>query len=125
MLAEHRYWLGRSGFRRAALWISDDGPEFIGVDWAAASEFADGTAASSSELAMLRIAVGLGGQRLHESLGDLLTGLDRANVAIVLQAIARTAGWHERGLTELVTGRVGSDCGAVTDFDRAPHSDGL
>jgi hypothetical protein len=33
-----------------------------------------------------------------------VSGLDAANITIVLTAIAHTAGWHERGTAALVTG---------------------
>ena len=104
VLLAHRAWLRRVDFRRAALWISDDNPAYIGVDWTNAARFAGRAPASGSEIAMLRVAVGLAGQEVPESLGDLLSGLDQANIAIVLDAVAHAAGWHERGTVAFVTG---------------------
>lgn len=104
VLLAHRAWLRRMDFRRAALWISDDGPAYIGVDWTNAARFAGRAPGNGGEIAMLRVAVDLAGQVFHESLGDLLTGLDQANIAIVLDAVAHAAGWHERGVVVLVTG---------------------
>ena len=108
VLLAHRGWLHRTDFRRAALWISDDGPSFIGIDWAAVATFAGRAPASGSEIAMLCVAASLAGQDVHRPLGDLLSGLDQTNTAIVLHAIAHTAGWHERDSVALVTGTFSS-----------------
>ena len=124
LLIAHHTWLRRRDFRRAALRVSDDGPELIGVDWTAARDLTERAPASRSELAMLTIAARLAGQDHPCDLGDVLTGLDQTNTAIVLHAIAHSVGWHEHGHCELVAGNVPSDCGRLTDLDRTPHSDG-
>jgi len=132
LLIAHDTWLRRSDFRRSALWISDDGPILIGVDWAAAGDLAERAPASRSEISMLTVATSLASHHPAPRLGDLLSGLDRANVALVLHAIAHTAGWHERGTAALVTGqfpdrqgRLGSLAkgpGATTTARQRPHS---
>ncbi|NMR21152.1 hypothetical protein [Cellulomonas fimi] len=104
LLLAHRGWLHRLDFTRTVLWVSDDGPGCIGIDWAAAAELARRAPAAGSEAAMLQVAVGLAGHVLEQPLGDLLSRLDQVNTTIVLHAIARTAGWHERGKVALVTG---------------------
>lgn len=104
LLIAHDIFLRRTDFRRSALWISADGPEFIGVDWTAAHDLANRAPASRSEISALNVATSLAGHHLAPSLGDLLTAVDMSNVAMVLHAIAHTAGWHERGTAALITG---------------------
>ncbi|HEY8722185.1 hypothetical protein [Pengzhenrongella sp.] len=104
VLLAHRGWLHRADFRRATLRISDGRPSCVGIDWAAAAQFAGRAPASGSEIAMLRIAISIAGREIYRPLGDLLSGLDAANITIVLNAIAHTAGWHERGTVALITG---------------------
>lgn len=104
LLLAHDAWPRRRDFRRSALWVSDDGPEFIGVDWTAARELDLHAPASRSELAILTVAASLADHDTGVHLGDALTGLDQTNTTLVLHAIAHAAGWHERGTTALVTG---------------------
>ena len=40
-------------------------------------------------------------------IGELLSGIDDRNVEVFLQAAAHLAGWHERGESTVVTGRIG------------------
>lgn len=79
LLIAHRTWLARRDFRRACL-SADGGYAWLDADRAARIADGDetvGLPASSSELRVL---------------------------AIVLDAIAHAAGWHETGHTHLVTG---------------------
>jgi hypothetical protein len=75
------------------------------VDWAGVPVFAAQAAASSSELAVLRLAASLAGTAVPGSLLELTTGLDDTNGRHVLDAVAHRFGWHETGTVHTVTGR--------------------
>jgi hypothetical protein len=62
---------------------------------------------SGGERRLLLLAASLDGARFDRSvepLSSLLSGLDDANVRLVLDAMAHAAGWHERGTSHTVTG---------------------
>lgn len=84
LLIEHDYWLRRADFTRAC--ITRRGRE-AGLDWAAARAFADaGPAASSSQMAVLDLAVALGENRYRLSI------MGSANSRAIAAAVARAAG---------------------------------
>jgi hypothetical protein len=74
------------------------------IDWDRVEAFLATAAASSSEVAVLRLAASLAGATTSTPLRDLTGGLDDTNSALVLNALAHRYGWHQRGRVCLVTG---------------------
>lgn len=123
LLITHQTWLRRADFRDACLvptpahLVDDFALPRVWLDFDKVADIAAGGRfpASSSERQVLAIAAGLADHLTGWSLHDLVTGLDTANLALVLDAIAHTAGWHEHratpdgppGHTHTVTGHVG------------------
>jgi hypothetical protein len=101
LLIGHGSWLERPEFR-ALLWVEDD---VVGLDPAELAGMALLAPASSSELAMVQLAVELLGIKTPDSLDRLLAGLDASNTGLVLEAIARCTGTHEQHQAFQVTGR--------------------
>jgi hypothetical protein len=101
LLVAHTSWMQRSDFL-TAVWIEDD---LAGVDWELVRATTAVTAASGGERRLLELILGLAGEPSIEPLASLLTGLDATNVALVLNAIARCAGWADRRLEATITGR--------------------
>lgn len=128
LLVAHGMWLRRSDFRAAAVdaidegWTRDGTAPMASVDWTAAALFASKAPCSSSERSVLLAACSLGG---HDAgaLTVLTRSLDRANLTLLLQAVAHAAGWHEHGITAHVTGHVpplgGDDAAEADDADEA------
>ena len=84
LLIEHDVWLRRADFTRAC--IVRSGREAY-VNWVAARAFADaGTVASTSEMAILDLAVALGENRYRLSI------MGAANARSIATAVARAAG---------------------------------
>ena len=84
LLIEHDSWLRRPDFTRAC--VRSRGAE-AWIDWQAARAFADaGTAASTSETAVLDLAVALGENRYRLSI------MGAANARSIATAVARAAG---------------------------------
>jgi len=84
LLVEHDVWLRRADFTRACV-RRDHGEAWI--DWRAARAFADaGAAASTSEMAVLDLAVALGENRYR------LPVMGAANSRAIATAVARAAG---------------------------------
>ena len=84
LLIDHDCWLRRGDFIRACV-RSGGGDTWI--DWRAARAFADaGTAASTSEMAILDLAVALGENRYRLSI------MGTANARMIAAAVARATG---------------------------------
>jgi len=84
LLIEHDLWLRRTDFTRACIFRS--GREAY-VNWVAARAFVDaGTVASTSEMAILDLAVALGENRYR------LPVMGAANARSIATAVARAAG---------------------------------
>ena len=84
LLVEHNVWLRRPDFTRAC--VRSRGGE-AWIDWQAARTFADaGTAASTSEMAILDLAVALGENRYCLSI------MGAANARVIAAAVARAVG---------------------------------
>ena len=84
LLIEHDVWLRRADFTRACVRSRD---REAWIDWQAARAFADaGTAASTSEMAILDLAVALGENRYRLSI------MGAANARSIATAVARAVG---------------------------------
>jgi hypothetical protein len=84
LLIEHKTWIGRADFQRAC--IEREARE-AWVIWRKAREFADsGSVASTSEMAVLGLAVALGENRYKFSI------MGPANSRMIAQAVARALG---------------------------------
>ena len=115
LLIAHGSWLRRGDFLAACVHVTDPVLAAVGLparwlDFDEAAHIAQGgpasLPASDSELQVLGIAASLADAHHDQSLHDLLTGLDDRNVALVLDALAHAAGWHETNTTYTVTGHV-------------------
>lgn len=127
LLAAHHTWLTRPDFRDLCVISTADHlvenfhmpRAWLDFDKAGAIAGGGTLPASSSELQILAIAAGLADAPTSRPLGDLIRGLDTANLALVLDAIAHTGGWHEHratpdgavGYRHTVTGHVGRSGG--------------
>lgn len=91
LLIAHGTWLRRADFLGRAVEVSPPptgGDQLLAfVDWPAA--LASDLPAAASERQMLEIAAEVAGVDSHRSLGDLVTGLDDANVGLVVSAVVR------------------------------------
>jgi len=106
LLIAHRHWLYASQFRAyidAFLGYAPtrtvghpDTPMAL-IHWAQVCGALDRREfpASSSELAVLRIAASLGGREVTVNLRSALVGLDHRNSQLVAKAIAQAAGIHQ------------------------------
>ncbi len=84
LLIEHETWIRRADFRRAC--IEQDARE-AWVNWRKAREFVDsGSTASTSEMAVLDLAVALGENRYRFSI------MGPANSQMIAHAVARALG---------------------------------
>lgn len=79
LLITHGTWLGRADFRRAAI---DAGDGMARVDWDAAREFERDSPASTTERAVLRLAVAIGSDTFR------LAAMGRANAEAITRAVA-------------------------------------
>jgi hypothetical protein len=93
LLIDHGCWLHRTDFVSAAIDVTpgldDANPRLSFVDWSAALD-AD-LPASSSERQMLSIAAELAGVDSGRPLGQLITGLDERNTALVARSVVHTS----------------------------------
>jgi len=109
LLIAHDVWPRRGDFLRACVEVDDDGwtrdgvATLASVDWDAARLLA-GSVPASGEVAVLHVAVAIA----VDDLGGQVTSLDAGNLALLLDALAHTAGWHERGITHQVTAVIGA-----------------
>lgn len=106
LLIAHGSWLRRPEFRQRVIWTSHSrtsGFTHVGIDWDAASELQD-LPASSSEHAILAIALSLADGDNQVDLGDALTSLDERNATLVLEAIAHACSLHVRRRPVVITG---------------------
>jgi hypothetical protein len=103
LITAHGTWLHRPDFTAAAVErvTTYAGTPAAFINWDAA--LAADLPCATSEYRILRLA----GHPTPEPLAELLSSLDEHNVALVLDAIAHTAGWHARHLTHTVTGHLG------------------
>ena len=84
LLIEHETWIRRADFRRAA--IERDTRE-AWINWQKAREFVSvGSVASTSEMAVLDLAVAIGENRFRFSI------MGRAHSRMIAQAVARALG---------------------------------
>ena len=84
LLIEHETWIRRADFRRAC--IERDARE-AWINWRKAREFTDaGSTASTSEMAVLDLAVALGENRYRFSI------MGQANSRMIARAVARALG---------------------------------
>jgi hypothetical protein len=84
LLIEHETWIRRADFHRACI---EKNAREAWINWRKAREFADaGPAASTSEMAVLDLAVAIGENRYRFSI------MGRANSAMIAQAVARALG---------------------------------
>mgnify|MGYP003499512002 FL=1 len=78
------------------------------MDRDALEEYALDNGLSGGERRVLWLIASLLGVVTAPPIGELLSGIDDRNVAVFLQAAAHLAGWHERGESTVVTGRIGA-----------------
>jgi hypothetical protein len=84
LLIEHETWIRRAGFQRACIEL---GSREAWINWRKAREFVNaGSTASTSEMAVLDLAVALGEDRYRFSI------MGRANSRMIAQAVARALG---------------------------------
>jgi hypothetical protein len=116
LLIAHGSWLARRDFRSGLVDAVDDGwgrngaiEPMAAIGWDVVADFLDQpeVGASSSEVAILRLAASLAGARGPTSLMEITGSLDETNAGFVLDALAHRFGWHERGTVHTVTGHVG------------------
>jgi hypothetical protein len=93
LLIDHGCWPNRTDFVSAAIDVApgldDANPPLSFVDWLAALD-AD-LPASSTERQMLSIAAELAGFDSGRPLGQLITGLDERNTALVVRAVVHAS----------------------------------
>jgi hypothetical protein len=88
LLIKHETWIRRADFRRAAI---EANSREAWINWRKAREFADaGPTASTSEMAVLDLAVAIGENRYRFSI------MGRANSRMIAQAVARALGEDRR-----------------------------
>ena len=76
------------------------------VRWEDVPRFlARGVPASTGEVNLLRAAASLMGAQVG-SLREITTGMDADTLALILDAVAHRAGWHEHAITRTVTGHL-------------------
>ncbi len=96
LLIDHGLWIKRLAERPGLLLIDYSGPapEAYGVDWpkVVGALAAKDLPASSGEIRMLTIAASLADTAAPIPLGDAVTGLDTANLGLVLKAIVAANG---------------------------------
>jgi hypothetical protein len=84
LLIEHKTWIGRADFQRAAI---ERNAREAWINWRKAREFVDsGSTASTSEMAVLDLAVALGENRYRFSI------MGPAHSRMIAQAVARALG---------------------------------
>lgn len=120
LLAAHHVWLHRPDFTDRCVHTTDTqlvdaGLPRVWVDIDETGRVAGGgpgsLPASMSELQVLALAASLANAPVDRPLHDLLSGLDDRNIALVLDAVAHAAGWHETGHTHTTTGHLAAVTG--------------
>jgi hypothetical protein len=106
LVLAHDRWLRRQDFTDCCVHVSDDGSMAF-IEWDDVVDFLDECPCSSSEAAVLKLAASLAGAHVGGSLGELVTGLDAQNLALVLDAVAHANGLHERHMTLTICGEPG------------------
>jgi hypothetical protein len=111
LLIAHGRWLRRRDFLACLVDAVDDGwgprgevVHMASIDWERVEAFLAQAGASSSEAAVLRFAASLAGVPGGPSVLEMTAGLDDVNAGLVLEALARRCGWHERGVIKTVIG---------------------
>jgi hypothetical protein len=111
LLIAHDVWPRRRDFRFTLVDAVDDGWGPLGavvpmasIDWDSVEAFLVSAPASRSEISVLRLAASLAGATVSRPLHDATAGLDETNTTLLLNAIAHRCGWHERGITQVITG---------------------
>ena len=116
------FWLRRRDFLTACVDVAVDGWTTAGPDgtdhleatvapsaavrWEDVPRFlARGVPASTGEVNLLRAAASLMGAQVG-SLREITTGMDADTLALILDAVAHRAGWHEHAITRTVTGHL-------------------
>ena len=124
LLIAHDVWPRRRDFLFTLVDAIDDGwgprgsvVPMAAIDWDRVEAFLMSAPASSSEISVLRCAASLAGAAVNVPLRDATAALDETNAARVLNAIAHRCGWHERGTSRLINGRLGE---SGTDVDGPP-----
>jgi hypothetical protein len=96
LLTGHGLWIKRLAERPGLLRIDYSGPtpEAYGIDWEKVVQVVDAKElpASSGELRILALAASLAHTAVRIPLGDVVSGLDTANLDLVLAAIADANG---------------------------------
>jgi hypothetical protein len=106
LLLAHDVWPRRGDFLATCVEVDDDGwtrdgtATLAAVDWDAARRLTESARASSSEVAILRLAAAIA----DEEIGSCVTSLDATNLGLLLEAVAHAGAWHERGVSRRVTG---------------------
>lgn len=108
LLIAHGTWLDRAEFRRCAVWVQwsrETGLAWAAIDWEAAAQAVHEVPASSSERAVLSIALSLADGEYSVDLANALSSLDERNTALVLEAIAHACGVQKGRRQLLITDR--------------------
>jgi len=93
LLIRHDHWLRRRDFlERCALMSA--GRAYVTILWDIVPEVTDDLPHNRTNRAIALIAGELAGHPAPHSLGHTLTGLDRANLDLVLAAISHAGGTH-------------------------------
>ena len=110
------YWINRGDFLDTALCELPDGRRGLDLDQAAA--FARSShGASGGERRLLDLAISFGSDDHQISLNRTLDGLDAANTTIVLEAVARSLGWHEQPFYHTIVGGTFEAEAPVSEFE--------
>ena len=103
LLIRHDVWLHRTDFRAALIDAVDDGwgtggtiEPLAAIDREGVERFLEAALCSRSEAGRLRLAASLAGNTTRNSLLGMTASLDDVNSTLVLDALARRFGWHER-----------------------------
>jgi hypothetical protein len=114
LVISHGVWLRRPDFLRDCVVAVDHGMHYgtrvpmAAISWQRTAAFLEQAPASRTETAVLRLACSIGGVDTG-ALGDLTAGLDPANTARVLDAVAHGASWHRQGFRYTVDGHQDRD----------------
>jgi hypothetical protein len=113
LLIAHGAWLGRTVFVDALVESFEAYDHYCKgvvsvaiVDFEGIPAFLHTFECSAGDESILRLAAAIAEVPTASSLGALLGELDGANVALLLDAIAHAAGWHERAYVHVVTGQI-------------------
>jgi hypothetical protein len=120
LVIAHGVWTRRLDFLGTLVDAVSDGwgragttEPMASIDWDGVEDFLATAPASSSEIAVLRLAASLAGAKVGVPLRDMTSCLDDTNGALFLNALAHRYGWHERGRSQVITGSFTTDRRAV------------